>query len=37
MTDTKDSKDWRKVPISVEVGFAGCIDRAEIDDKYLLS
>jgi len=35
MTDTEDSPDWREVPISVEVGFAGCIDRAEIDPHWL--
>ena len=33
MTENPNSTDWRRVPISVEVGFAGCIDRAQIDDK----
>lgn len=35
MTDTQGSADLRDIPISVEVGFAGCIDRQHIDDRYL--
>jgi hypothetical protein len=34
MTDTEDSPDWRKVPISVEVGFTGCMDRGRLTTSF---